>query len=265
MPEKRDTRATIPEGAAFLQFESQWQNECADQTSRLLAETGSKALKLVEGIGTLLSLLYRLSTCHWGCKGNPHTVEHLVGRVVNQSLSAWRLSQFGFYDEALSLVRTAGEIGNLLCVFLGNRELLKEWGEANEKKRRTEFSPINVRLKLEKLGAPIPVNETRYRTLSQSSTHPSPTVGPQSRYTPTGQSFIGGSVQIAGFLITLNEISFVLIPVGLFAGALLQPAKPVRGKIEQTCRTLYDNLGGIDVVNVSTWWEKLRNPDIPGR
>jgi hypothetical protein len=86
------------------------------------------------------------------------------------------------------------------------------------KERRKRFSPIKVRLQLEKRGAPIPINEDRYRLQSHMSAHPSPDKKPQSMHNPAGQSFIGGCFQLPGALLILNELAFSLIPIGMFCG-----------------------------------------------
>jgi hypothetical protein len=69
----------VPEGSSFLVFEANWQDQCAEATTILLPQIGAKAPKLIEGIGAMLSVLYRLATCHWDCKGEPHTCEYLMG------------------------------------------------------------------------------------------------------------------------------------------------------------------------------------------
>src|SRR5687767_6395497 len=88
--------------------------ELADEASKFADE---EALKLgqrvpasLDGLGTLMAFVYGLTTCGWGCKGGDHQIELLLGRVVNQAISAHRLMRSGFYDEALMLIRGMGEI-----------------------------------------------------------------------------------------------------------------------------------------------------------
>ena len=75
----------------------------------------------------------------------------------------------GYYDQALSGARTLGEIANLFALFVADAKQLDTWKTIDEKQRRREFSAVRVRLTLEQLNAPIPVDEARYGTLSSYS------------------------------------------------------------------------------------------------
>ena len=63
-------------------------------------------------LGTALAGLYTSATCHRGCRGGDHVIEALGARIYNLATGAYTLISVGLYDEALSLVRSIGEIGN---------------------------------------------------------------------------------------------------------------------------------------------------------
>src|SRR5436190_18244380 len=66
----------------------------------------------LELLGWALAALYEVGTCNQKCWGGPHLLESLCVRVYNLGVSAYLLMVRGFYDEALNLVRSIGEVGN---------------------------------------------------------------------------------------------------------------------------------------------------------
>jgi hypothetical protein len=48
-------------------------------------------------------------------------------RSVSFGRAAMRLAKLAFYDEALSIVRSIGEIANLLALFAPDKVALEEW------------------------------------------------------------------------------------------------------------------------------------------
>jgi hypothetical protein len=54
-------------------------------------------------LGTSLSVLYQLGTCHGRCRGGDHILESLAGRTNNLGSAAFLLTMNGYYDEALCL------------------------------------------------------------------------------------------------------------------------------------------------------------------
>ena len=103
-------------------------------------------------IGTALSALYQAATCHRRCYGGGHVLESLCGRAYNLGSSAYLLASFGYYDEALNLVRGIGEIANIVSLSVLDKKSLREWLEANPNTRRKKFSPARVRRILEERG-----------------------------------------------------------------------------------------------------------------
>jgi hypothetical protein len=100
-----DQHANFPIGLNFL---AQLQ-EVGDEASRIADEfiknAGKKLPASTARLGTLLSYLYRLSCCAWGCSKGDHVLEWLAGRVVNQTMATHRLVRAANYDEALMLIR----------------------------------------------------------------------------------------------------------------------------------------------------------------
>ena len=122
-------------GAEFLKRAQ----DIADQTSRgtdkFCVEAGESLPQTMEALGSVLSILYRLASCHYGCRGGDHQVEWLAGKFVSQAISAHRLVRAAQYDEALLLVRGMMEITNLLWLFQGNRSELTSWKAADRRIR----------------------------------------------------------------------------------------------------------------------------------
>jgi hypothetical protein len=120
-----------------------------------------------------------------------------------------RLAKLAFYDEALSLVRSIGEIVNLLALFAADKAAIDEWKKGDRKYRQNHFSPMQVRVRLENLKELILMDEDRYRTLCELSTHPVPELTPQ-QFNTHKKSMAGGlHVQVAGFLVVLNEVALL--------------------------------------------------------
>jgi hypothetical protein len=123
MGDKSQSEAKFPEATEFFQLAWRIDANCESRTAAALPGMGKKAPACFAKLGTVLSLLYRVGCCAWGCRGGDHTIEYMVARTVTSSLSAIRLMHFGFYDEALSLVRNISEIANLLCYLTVIRRL----------------------------------------------------------------------------------------------------------------------------------------------
>jgi hypothetical protein len=138
--------APIPEGRDFLALVQEHEDLCEAKTDEHLPSMGKKAPVCVDRIGTVLSLLDRMSSCWWVCRGGDHTIEYLAGRTLSNARAALRLLRFGFYDEALLLCRSMGEIANLLYLFFRSDVSLTEWRNASHKERLRHFSPQGNRI-----------------------------------------------------------------------------------------------------------------------
>jgi hypothetical protein len=176
---KRKEDIEIPEGMAFIDRIFRLADTCSGLTRAKCLEMGEKAPACLTGLGTLLSLMDRLASCWWKCKGGDHTVEYLAGRVVSSARASLRLAFDGFYDESLSLTRSIGEIANLFSLFVSDPHSLAAWKCASKQERIRTFGPAAIRRRLEELGAPLPISDRRYSTLCEVAAHVTPATLPQ--------------------------------------------------------------------------------------
>ncbi len=177
----------------------------------------------------LLRLLYYFSICYWGCKEQGHLFEYLAGRIVNHGIASRRLIMTGYYDEALSLVRGIGEIANLLNLFWVDTNATSEWLNGDDRFRKKEFSPVAVRKKLEQLGAPIPIDQIEYATLSELVTHPSPSSRPNAHEVPD-RPVVSSLFQEQGFKKTIWRLYWA---IGMASGPIARLAPIPREQEEK--------------------------------
>jgi hypothetical protein len=166
----------------------------------------------MEGLGRVLSLLYRLACCHWGCHGKEHAIEHLAGRACTSAQAAIRLMGFGYYDEALSLTRNIAEIGNLLYLFSSEPSHIRNWLDAPEIERQRAYSPVKVRIALEKLGAVVPTDEVQYAWLCEVATHVTPRTLPGA-HNAERRPVLGGVHQPDGVTRVLHALTWAVCAV----------------------------------------------------
>src|SRR5947208_9300520 len=91
---------SVPEGIAFFRRVQEVADACAQHTDHHLPKMGKAAPQIFDNLGTVLSVLYRMGACFWGCRGGDHLVEYLVGRSCSSALAALSLMRIGYYDEA---------------------------------------------------------------------------------------------------------------------------------------------------------------------
>lgn len=151
-----------PEGLRFIKLATVQQDDCEKQTKMLRLNEDNDLRGILQELGTVLSLLNRMATCHLGFHGREHIFEYIAGRTASMCLASLRLINFGHYDEALSLIRSIAEIGNLVQLFMADIEYFKKWRSLSEKQRIREFSPGAVRKKLDELGTVIPTDQEKY-------------------------------------------------------------------------------------------------------
>ena len=99
-------------------------------TQRASTDVQAEQATEIAMIGTALSALYQAATCHRKCSSGPHILEALSGRTYNLGASAYLLIIRGYYDEALNLVRSIGEISNLIALSAVDKDGLREWLES---------------------------------------------------------------------------------------------------------------------------------------
>jgi hypothetical protein len=217
---------------------------------------GKKAPACYEMIGRCLGLLDAFSSCAWKCSEGDHILERLVVRATNSARAAVRLGLMGFYDESLTLVRSVGEIANLLSLFSERRELFDHWKTLDEKAQRREFSPVKVRLSLEEIGTPIRVSTTAYGELSSRAVHVNPRTSPQT-FDWQGRAKGAAYFQDAGLLVCLNELARVLTFVTYAATQLSHLENSYKKRMFIASSNLIENTGQIGVENLQKMWTEL--------
>ncbi len=160
-------------------------------------------------IGTALSALYQAATCHRKCHGGSHVLEALAGRVYNLACSAYSLITQGFYDEALNLIRSIGEISNLLSLSIADKEAIAERLSSDQRTRIKKFGPASVRQMLENSGGFIIADKDWYAEFCEKYTHVTPGTRPN-LHNETGVPVAGGVVQERGIEASLGELSTIL-------------------------------------------------------
>jgi hypothetical protein len=154
-----------------------------ETTSESQGHTANRKL-----IGTSLSALYQAATCYQQCHGGNHMLERLCGRAYNLGCGAYELTLIGLYDEALNLIRSLGELTNLIMLSALDPPKIQEWLVADRKTRLSKFGPAAVRRMLEKNGY-ICATEQWYREMSEGYTHITPATQPNLH---GGAAWVGG-------------------------------------------------------------------------
>ena len=242
----------IPEGQDFLELVWHQEDECQTETDALLPNLGKKAPMALVHVGTVLSLLDRMASCWWECRGGDHRIEYLCGRVASNARAAVRLMRFALYDESLSLSRAMGETANLMQLFTLDRSALHDWRNATPNTARNDFSPYKVRMRIEGLSQSPVITRERYGLLSGRATHVGPHTVPQS-HNILGIPFAGGYVQEEGILVCLNELALPLSVAACFGAILLELDKTKRLTILQGARTLAEHLGGATITEIDEY------------
>lgn len=235
----------FPEGERFLEIVAATEESCARAPLERIGQLGRQAPETHRRFGDLLSILYREACCAFGCPGGDHLGQRIAGRVVSHALGSYRLLCRGYYDESFALTRNLGEAANLLFLFLWEPNSLSEWRIADEAQRKRDFSPIKVRLKLEQLGQPIPIDETRYGGLCEVAVHLTPASTPQA-HNPRGVPTLGSVPQDAGFLAALNELAGATGVCGAGLVQLLDCGERGKG-IMRAAVDMLNNVGGVDL------------------
>lgn len=235
---------TWPTGSDFLELAEAIAQSSATETDARRTVSGKTYPLTLDGLGNVLSLLYRSACCHWGCRGGDHQAEWLVGRVVNQAMASYRLLRSAFYDESLMLTRGVGEIANLvwLCREPGEFE---QWRTASHRERMRLFSPKAVRDRLRiRLDFGPPIDGDRYKRLCEIGTHPVPYAGPN-LFSGGTRPILGHIVQPAGLLIAINELAYATAMVGGPAGDLLGLPEQTNGALRSACSALIKSIGNV--------------------
>jgi hypothetical protein len=244
-----DKRSQFPIGHDFLELTQQLADVCSVDTDKFCAEAGESLPATTAGLGTVLSILYRLACCFYGCQGGDHQVEWLAGKVVNQAVSAHRLVRAAQYDEALMVIRGLGEIVNLVWLFHNSQAELATWKSADKKTRINSFGPGAVRRRLKKIVAiGPPIDDQRYAALCEIATHPTPSVAP-GHYSGTGRPILGAIVQEVGIFVCINELGYAVAMAAVPISALLNASSVIRAEIKEASVHLLRTIGSFTVLN----------------
>ncbi len=244
-----DTASRFPVERAFLDFTQKLADTSSERADQFFAEAGRNLPKTLDATGTVLSILYRLACCYYGCPGGDHQVEWLVGKFVNQAIGVHRLVRAAQYDEALMLIRGMGEIVNLLWLFQGDGAELDAWKAADKKARLNNFGPASVRRRLEasnELGPPI--DAERYAALCEIGTHPTPGLAP-GHYSGSGRPVLGVILQEVGVFVCMNELAYAIAMASMPAVILVDAGDDVKAEIKEQCVRLLEGIGSFNVLN----------------
>lgn len=257
------SEVAAPEGLEFFEFIWQQEDACQKLTDDQLPQFGTKATDCFSSLGTALSLLDRVSSCWWNCPGGKykeHTIQYIAGRGCNLARAAVRLTRFGFYDEALGLVRSMGEIANLLILFDADEKVLQEWRDADSDTRWIKFRPKKVQRRLGGLGKICPMGETKYSLLCEMTTHPIPDLRPEA-YNEHGLVVAGAHFQPIAMVMLTNEIAALVAVIVLYAAILAKVPVETRREIKSASFALATALGGVSVTNLEELYESVRSSD----
>lgn len=247
-------------GAKTLRALGKRENKCENRTEKLLPKMGKKAPLCYEYVGQLLVYAELIGTCHYGCPGKSeeaHAVWYLAARASSFGRAALRLARMGFYDDALIVVRSLGEITNLFSLFSLVPESVDEWKNSDRQYRLDKLSPSKIRKRIESLGKGPSITAEKYAALCELSTHPVPNLRLQ-KFNHAGRSLTGGVIfQEAGFLVILNELASALLILVLLAGKVCGVPKEKFAEIKEACASCARSLGSLDVLNVARALDKI--------
>lgn len=242
-------------GIKFLEQISEHEDQCSANTLEQLPKMGEKAPLCYETLGMVLALIDCSASCYWGCSGGDHKLENLVGRSVNTAYAAMDLGKRGYYDQSYSQARALGETANLLMLFKLDPESAATWKSASERELKKQFTPFNVRMRVENLGGMLPVKQDRYAKLSSISVHANPNNIPQS-HGPKRIGITFPKYQPAGFLTALHEIAHPVAFIGVLAANVLGLGNESRTVFLNTAELLIETIGGISIMEDGKPWFK---------
>ena len=258
-----DETLEFPVDRRFLDLTQELADASSDDTDRFCAEAGERLPQILDAVGTVLSILYRLACCYYGCPGGDHQVEWLTGKFMNQAVSVHRLVRAAQYDEALMLIRGMGEIVNLLWLFQEDRAELVAWKAADKKTRLNHFGPAAVRRRLEMLSelGP-PVDAERYAALCEIAVHPTPNFAP-GHYSGTGRPVLGAILQEVGIFVCVNEFAYAIAMAAIPIAVLLDSSSDIKAQIKRQSVDLLRSIGSFNVLNYEEGLRKALSGEVP--
>lgn len=245
-----------PDAGGYMELIRDLQKKCADISWQRTDTLGQKVPIILQALDPLLCALERAATCFGGCRGGDHRAEFLTGRAVSSCQAALLLMTTGYYDEALSIIRSLSELANLMALFVFDKSEFERWKVIDEKVRRREFAPVKVRVSLEKGSGPLPIGEKLYAALSSYSIHPGPDALPQA-HSKTGNAHVGPFYQEVGLILCINEVARSMAFIGIFAPILTGLNADLIEGTQALSRVLAENIGGITADVQGRPWFKL--------
>ena len=191
-------------------------------------------------------------------------MEYLCGRSTSSARAALRLIRLGFYDEALGLCRSLGEVANLLHLFSIDRTTFGTWKALSRSERLREFSPLKIRTLLEERGSGPHIDQERYRLLSKRAAHVNPSTRPQA-HNILGIPSAGSVVQEEGLLVSINELALPMALVALFGTQLLELERDVQMEIFSAARSLVEFIGRATICDIAAYHDSIiQKPKVKG-
>ena len=141
-------------------------------------------------------------------------LEKIAARTYNLACASYSLISIGYYDEALSLVRSIGEIANILSLAVHDEQKFLKWIKSDKGDRIKNFAPAKVRKVLEQSGVPL-MNRSWYQTLCESSVHIVPNVQPNN-FNDDERNICGGIPQQKGVDTTIDQLTTIVSCISLF-------------------------------------------------
>jgi len=250
-------------GSKMLRAIGRYENKCQKRTEKRLPRMGKKAPVCYEHLGQVLAYADMIGSCTFGCPGptpEAHAVWYLVARTSSYGRAALRLAKMGFYDEALNLVRSIGEIANFFALFSAAPETIDEWKNSDRPYRLQHLTPAKIRRRLVAMNQRPVMDEGTYATLCEVSTHPVPELRPQ-QFNHAGRSTTGGVYfQEAGFLVVLNEMAIATSLLVLFAAKVCKVPGDKFKEIARACAKCAGATGGINIASVQAALKEHRAP-----
>lgn len=241
-------------GVKALRAIAKYEDRCEKQTEKGLPKWGVKAPNCYEYLGQVLAYADVIGSCTFGCPGasyEDHAVVYLPARASSFGRAALRLAKMGFYDEALNIVRSVGEIGNLLALFASDANAIEEWKKSDWKHRMEHLGPSKVRKRVLLAKGMLAMGEQTYRELCEISTHPVPHLRPQ-QFNHAARTMTGGMfIQPAGFIVVLNELAISMSLLVLYATLVCKVPTDERKLILTACAKCVRATGSVNIGNVS--------------
>ena len=248
---------SLPTGKEYIDFIFSKDSLKEDKTLTLFKnDIENKSFQTYETVGDLMGILYKLSTCGYGCRGGSHTIEYISGRAYNLSISALKLLRIGFYDEALSLIRSISEIINLFCLFRIDTSSYEDWLKCSTKDRIYKYTPSKVRKKLTDLNVTAPVSFEYYSKLCETGVHVTPETKP-SGYNEHSLALVGGFVIEHAPSAILNDLANNIFFLILMASSCILP-KDKFMELTEVLKTYENKIGGLNIENLEEHIAKVK-------